>query len=51
MKYEPKNANWMSAACALLNAKMDFRCGIRMSFRLVRKPHMKNSVVAIDMAR
>src|SRR5207245_9572915 len=29
---------------------MFFRCGTKMSFRAVRKPHMKNSVVAIAMA-
>jgi len=31
--------------------KMLFRCGIRMSFMQVRKPHMKNSVVAMLIAR
>src|ERR1700709_824313 len=30
---------------------MPFRCGIRMSFRQVRKPHMKKSIVAMLMAR
>jgi hypothetical protein len=30
---------------------MAFRCGIRMSFRQVRKPHMKKSIVAMLMAR
>src|SRR2546427_601353 len=29
---------------------MFFRCGTKMSFRAVRKPHMKNSVVAIAIA-
>ena len=50
-KYEPKNANWISAASTLLSANTDFRCGIRMSFRLVRKPHIKNSAVATVIAR
>jgi hypothetical protein len=30
---------------------MFFRCGIRMSFRQVRKPQAKNSVETIAMAR
>ena len=30
---------------------MLFRCGMRMSFKQVRKPHMKKSAVAMDMAR
>src|SRR5207247_282935 len=29
---------------------MFFRCGTKMSFSAVRKPHMKNSVVAIAIA-
>src|SRR5664280_2365187 len=29
---------------------MDFRCGTRMSFRQVRKPHIKNRVVTTDSA-
>src|SRR5690242_11206971 len=29
---------------------MFFRCGTKMSFRAVRKPHIKKSVVAIAMA-
>src|SRR5580704_833946 len=31
-------------------SKIALRCGTRMSFKLVRKPHMKNSMVTIAIA-
>ncbi len=37
--------------CAKLRSKIDFKWGTRMSFRQVRNPHMKNSVVTMASGR
>jgi hypothetical protein len=49
-KYAVKKQNWMSAASAYVNENAALRCGIRMSFRHVRKPQMKNNELRMRRA-
>ena len=49
-KYAEKKLNWISMTSTYLRSKIALRCGTRMSFKLVRKPHMKNRRVTIASA-
>ncbi len=48
MKYAPKNANCTRFALKCESSKTLLRKGVRTSFRLVIKPHIKKSVISTD---
>src|SRR3546814_7481905 len=54
--YEMRISDWSSdvcssdLACTQLSSNTAFRCGIRMSLRQVRKPHMKKIEVTTTIA-